>query len=849
MTTVLSFQVVPSIPPELKGLEEIADNIAFDWNHRARALFSRLDDALWEDCHYNPAQMLRSVSQERLDGAARDAHFLREMEGVLKELHAYLHKPSWYQNLPESEKSENQRIAYFSMEFGLTESVPNYSGGLGVLAGDHMKSASDLGLPLIGVGLAYSQGYFRQHLGPDGWQQERYPDNDFHHTPFHLENDENGEPITVEVDYPDGPLTAQVWHVQVGRNPIYLLDANVPSNAPSLREITLALYAGDMETRIRQEILLGIGGVRLLHKLNLPPVVCHMNEGHSAFLALERIRYSMGKFGIDAGAARELTSAGNVFTTHTPVPAGIDIFPPDMMEKYFRTYAQSLSMDWDEFLGLGRVNPEQGDEPFNMAVLALRLSSAANGVSKLHGEVSRKMWQSMWPEVPEQDIPIDSITNGVHFPTWISPGMKELFDKHLGGAWVDETDKPEIWERVASIPESELWGVREKSRERLIRFCRAHALKRPLGSVTRPNMTILPNPRALTIGFARRFATYKRATLLLKRPERFVSLLTNREKPVQIIFAGKAHPRDMEGKSFIRELLHFARRENVRDKLVFVEDYDIHVGRQLVQGVDLWLNNPRRPQEASGTSGMKAAANGALNLSIMDGWWAEGYASHLGWAIGGLETYNDPGYQDEMECESLFNTLEQVVVPLFYERGDEGIPYGWLEMIKNSLQSLCPYFNTSRMVREYAEKFYLPLGAHHARLMADERTPAKSLSDWKERVHRAWPGVEITRISMAQNGIVPLGAKMRVEAEVSLGNLSPEEVRLEIYEGRLKEENLLSGEAVSPMVFSEDLGDGAYRFHGEIECRRPGMHGVSVRAVPHHPHLIHPLSLHLLTWG
>ena len=589
--------------------------------------------------------------------------------------------------------------------------------------------------------------------------------------------------------------------------------------------------------------------MRLLHKLDLPPVVCHMNEGHSAFLALERIRFSMGKFGIDAGAARELTSAGNIFTTHTPVPAGIDIFPPDMMEKYFREYAESLSMEWDDFLGLGRVNPEQGDEPFNMAVLALRLSSAANGVSKLHGEVSRRMWQFMWPEVPEQDIPIDSITNGVHFPTWVSPGMKELFDRHLGGAWVDETDKPEIWERVSSIPDSELWGVREKNRERLIEFCRAHALKRPLGSVTRPNVTILPNPRALTIGFARRFATYKRATLLLKRPERLVALLTNEENPVQFVFSGKAHPRDMEGKSFIRELLHFARRENVRDKLVFVEDYDIHVGRQLVQGVDLWLNNPRRPQEASGTSGMKAAANGALNLSIMDGWWAEGYASHLGWAIGGLENYNDPGYQDEMECESLFNTLEQVVVPLFYERNADNIPSGWIEMIKNSLQTLCPCFNTSRMVREYAEKFYLPLGAHHARLMADERTPAKLLSDWKEHVRLAWPGVEITRISMVQNGVVPLGAKMRVEAEVSLGKLAPEEVRLEIYEGPLKEENLLSGEVVSPMAFSEDLGDGAYRFHGEIECRKPGMHGVSVRAVPHHPHLIHPLSLHLLTWG
>ncbi len=849
MNTVLSFQVVPKVPSGLKELEAIASNVAFDWNHRARALFKQLDKTQWEECHYNPVKMLGCVSQRRLNEVVRDAHFLSEMKSVLKELHAYLEKPTWYQNLPESERDADLSIAYFSMEFGLTESVPNYSGGLGVLAGDHMKSASDLGLPLIGVGLLYSQGYFRQHLGPDGWQQERYPDNDFHLMPLHLERDESGAPITVEIDYPDGLLTAQIWRVQVGRNPIYLMDANIPENATSLREITLALYGGDMETRIRQEILLGIGGVRLLHKLNLPPVVCHMNEGHSAFLALERIRFSMEKFGINAGTARELTSASNIFTTHTPVPAGIDIFPPDMMEKYFRAYAKSLSMDWDDFLGLGRVHPEQGAEPFNMAVLALRLSSAANGVSKLHGEVSRKMWQSMWPEVPEHDIPIDSVTNGVHFPTWVSTEIKGVFDHYLGGVWADETDNSEIWERAASIPESELWAVKEKNRERLIRFCREHILRGPLGGIHHSGGAILPNPKALTIGFARRFATYKRPTLLLKRPERLVSLLTNEEKPIQIIFAGKAHPKDMEGKSFIRELIHFARRENVQQKLIFLEDYDVHAARQLVQGVDLWLNNPRRPQEASGTSGMKAAVNGALNLSILDGWWAEGYSSRLGWAIGGPEEYDDPGYQDEMECESLFNILEQAVVPLFYERNQEGVPHRWMEMVKNSLKSLCPLFNTTRMVREYTEKFYLPLGAHHARLMEDERAAAKALSEWKKCARDAWPGVEITRISMAQNGVVPLGTKMRIEAEVSLGRLSPEEVRIEIYEGAMKEHNHLTGGVASPMTFTEDLGGGTYRFQGEIECCRTGAHGLSVRAVPHHPHLLHPFSLHLLTWG
>ena len=849
MPTVLSFQVVPHVPADLAELEEIAENVAFDWSPSARALFARLDAECWEETHHNPVMMLRCAPQERLDQAAHDETFIAEMKSVAGELRSYLEKPSWYRNLPENRKSAHLRIAYFSMEFGLTESLPNYSGGLGLLAGDHMKSTSDLGLPLIGVGLLYSQGYFHQYLGADGWQQERYLDNDFHHMPLHLERDENGQPVTVEVDYPDGRLTAHIWRVQVGRNPIYLLDSNVPENPPELREITHALYGGDMELRIRQEILLGIGGVRLLHKLNLPPVVCHMNEGHSAFLALERIRFSMGKYGLDAAAARELTSAGNVFTTHTPVPAGIDIFPTDLMEKYFRDYAQSLTMNWDDFLDLGRVNPRQRDEPFNMAVLALRLSSAANGVSKLHGEVSRKMWQPMWPEMPEHDVPIDSVTNGVHFPTWVSPEMRGLLDRYLGEDWLDRADDPAAWEGVASIPGNELWSVKEKCREHLVDFCREHARKRPLGSVTRPSALLLPNPQALTIGFARRFATYKRATLLLKRPERFIALLQNEERPVQIIFAGKAHPQDMEGKSFIREIIHFARRENVQDKLVFVEDYDIEVARHLVQGVDLWLNNPRRPQEASGTSGMKAAVNGALNLSVLDGWWAEGYAEHLGWAIGGTETHNDIGYQDELEGVSLFNTLEQVVVPLFYERDAEGIPQRWVEMMKASLQTLCPRFNTSRMVREYAEKFYLPLGAHHGNLLENERASAKELAAWKERARAAWPEVEITRISMPLNGAVPLGAKMRVEAEVSLGQLSPEEVRLEICEGTPGEENQLGPGSVSPMAFGANLGGGAYRFYGEIECSTTGAHALSVRALPHHPHLVHPLGMHLVTWG
>ncbi|MEK6711652.1 MAG: alpha-glucan family phosphorylase, partial [Nitrospinota bacterium] len=675
MTTVIQFQVVPTLPPELKGLEEIAHNIAFDWSPRARSLFAQIGGDEWDACSHNPVRMLGRLSQKTLNEAARDEGILNELQGVLQELRTYMTEPRWYQKTFGENGIPDLRIAYFSMEFGLTESIPNYSGGLGILAGDHMKSASDLGLPLVGVGLLYQQGYFRQYLSADGWQQERYPDNDFHNMSLRLERDSQGDPITVTVDFPDGQLKTQIWRVQVGRLPIFLMDANLPENTPPMREVTLALYGGDMENRIRQEILLGVGGVRLLHKLDLPPVVCHMNEGHSAFLALERIRMAMEKYGIDFPTAREMTSAGNVFTTHTPVPAGIDIFPPGLMEKYFRSYAGSLGIGWEEFMGFGRGNPSNREEPFNVAMLALHLSGGANGVSQLHGRVSRRMWEGLWPGLPGDEVPIASITNGVHLPTWVSTEMKNLLSRYLGPRWLSEPDQAETWERMDRIPAAELWLVKERARESLISFSRKNLEERwrerglPRGRIDLAKEIL--EPGTLTIGFARRFATYKRATLLLQQPDRLIALLTSKERPIQLIFAGKAHPRDHEGKTFIRDLINFARQPAVRRRVVFLEDYDIEVARHLVQGVDLWLNTPRRPQEASGTSGMKAAANAAMNLSILDGWWAEGYRSDLGWSIGAGEEYQDAGYQDKVECDNIFDRLEQEIVPLFYDRSSD----------------------------------------------------------------------------------------------------------------------------------------------------------------------------------
>ncbi|OGL61104.1 MAG: alpha-glucan phosphorylase [Candidatus Tectomicrobia bacterium RIFCSPLOWO2_12_FULL_69_37] len=853
MNTVIPFQVVPTLPAQLKDLEEIAYNIAFDWSARARALFAQIGGDEWDASQHNPVRMLGRLSQKTLNEAAKDEGILSELQSVLQELRTYMTEPRWYQKSFGESGIPDLRIAYFSMEFGLTESIPNYSGGLGLLAGDHMKSASDLGLPLVGVGLLYQQGYFRQYLSADGWQQERYPDNDFHNMCLRLVRDPQGHPVTVEVEFPDGVLKAQIWKVQVGRVPIFLMDANLPENTPPMREVTLALYGGDMETRIRQEILLGVGGVRMLHKLNLPPVVCHMNEGHSAFLALERIRVSMEKFGIDFRTAREMTSAGNVFTTHTPVPAGIDIFPPGLMEKYFRSQAASLGVSWEEFMGFGRSNPANMEEPFNVAILALRHSSGANGVSRLHGDVSRRMWTNLWANLPADEVPISSITNGVHLPTWVSPEMKNLLNRYLGPRWMSEPDHPETWERVDRIPATELWLTQERARESLVSFCRQHLHQRWKGrGLSHGHLDLaseILEPSTLTIGFARRFATYKRATLLLQQPDRLIALLTNKERPLQLIFAGKAHPRDTEGKSFIRDLINFARQPAVRRRVVFLEDYDIEVARHLVQGVDLWLNNPRRPQEASGTSGMKVAANAALNLSVLDGWWAEGYRSDRGWSIGAGEEYQDAGYQDKVECDNLFDRLEQEIVPLFYDRSSDGIPRGWVEMMRASLKSLAPVFNTNRMVREYAERFYLPLARHRSYLISDNLAPARSLAVWKAKVREAWPRVQVRNITVDRNGVVSVGTPLQVGADVEIGPLGPTDVRVEVYHGSIDSSHRITEGKTTPMTVAGDLGNGTYRFQGEFTCDTAGSRGVAVRVLPNNPDLPQPLDLHLLTWG
>ncbi len=780
MPRVHAYHVIPCLPPRLQCLNKLSLNLRWSWNHPTIELFRTMDPDLWEETEHNPRLILGRIDQKRLVELSSDEAFLAQMDRASADLDDYLAGTGWFAAVhPEA---KDIRIGYFSAEFGLTECVPNYAGGLGILAGDHLKSASDLGLPLTGVGLLYQGGYFRQYLNADGWQQETHPINDFHNLPIELVEDTSGKALTVHVDFPGRQLAAQVWKAQVGRIPLYLLDTNVAENSVEDRRVTRALYGGDRERRIQQEIVLGIGGLRALHALGIRPTVCHMNEGHSAFLGPERTRTIMQELGVSYHEARLLSAAGNIFTTHTPVQAGFDRFDAGLVDQYFHEYCRGLGFEIGDFLGYGRQNPGDAGEPFNMAYLAARHSSYSNGVAKLHGEVTRKMAQPMWAGYPLDEVPIGSVTNGIHTRSWISMEMSALLTRYLGPQWGEKPADTALWQRVDRIPDQELWRVHEIRRERLVSYARA----RLAGQVRRRGGTVAEiteasgvlSPDVLTIGFARRFATYKRATLLLRDVERLKRLLSDAKRPVQILFAGKAHPHDTEGKELIRQIVHFARTADVRHSVVFLEDYDMSVARYLVQGVDVWLNTPRRPNEASGTSGMKLLANGGLNLSILDGWWDEAYDPEVGWAIGNGEEYSNGDYQDQVECAALYHILENDVVPLFYDRDAGGIPRGWLAKMKASIKKLSPIFSTNRMVAEYAERFYIPAASRHLRLAADPGR-LRSLLDWRKRLHIHGPEVQITRMDVdGGERAFQVGAKVKVRARVQLGSLTPEDVRV-----------------------------------------------------------------------
>ncbi|MBN2211089.1 MAG: alpha-glucan family phosphorylase [Sedimentisphaerales bacterium] len=851
MRTVRTFVVSPSLPPKLQPLREVAYNLWWSWDRDAIELFRRLDRDLWERTGHNPVKMLGELSQDRLNAAVRDDSLMAYIDRVETKLRNYLQSPSWFNSLGPSQPSDI--IVYFSAEFGLTECVPIYSGGLGILAGDHLKSASDLGLPLVGVGLMYRQGYFQQYLNADGWQQETYPDNNFYTMPVTLMLREDGRPIRFHIGIQDRDVVVQIWRVNVGRVNLYLLDTNLRCNRLEDRQITAQLYGGDSEMRIRQEILLGIGGIRALNALGIAPKVCHMNEGHAAFLSLERIRMVMEKHQLRFAQAREATVSGNVFTTHTPVPAGHDVFAPNLMEKYFSNYFQQIGISWDEFLALGRIKAQDRNESFSMTTLALRLSSHRNGVSQLHGMVSREMCKPVWAgDVPVDEVPVTSITNGIHVRSWISREMSELYDRYLGPRWSDRPSDMRVFNRVDQIPDEELWRTHERRRERLVTFARRRLRQQLEHRGASPVETALADevldPEALTIGFARRFATYKRGTLLFQDMERFARIIGNKERPVQIIFAGKAHPRDTQGKELIRKLVHAIRKEDFRRRVVFLENYDINVARTMVQGVDVWLNTPRRGMEASGTSGMKVLANGGLNLSILDGWWCEGYSHDTGWAIGRGETYEDEDYQNAVESRALYDLLEKEVIPCFYQRSSDRLPRNWLRMMKGSMQKLIGHFSTNRMVSEYAQGFYLPSLRRYDRFIADNLQRAKTLADWKDSMRDRWGEVQIGKVEAVAHDKLLVGGKLEVRCQIRLGAIDPGDVSVELYQGPVDAEGQIhSGEAVA-MEAKGDVRDGWHVFTGQIPCRYSGQCGFSVRVIASHPDLVDKYDSGLIRW-
>jgi starch phosphorylase len=848
-----TINVVPSLSPRLEPLLEIAGNLWWSWNRDAVDLFRRLDSDLFAASWHNPVSTLGRITQERLDEVSSDEGFLSHMDRVYRDLQGYMSIAAHWDDSNLTRDGKPGIVAYFSMEYGLSEAMPIYSGGLGVLSGDHLKTASDLAMPLVGVGMLYQEGYFRQYLNADGWQQETYPDNDFHNMPVQLERDAAGQPNTISLQFPGRQVVAQIWRVQVGRVPLYMLDTNLDANRPEDRQVTSKLYSGDLDMRIRQEITLGIGGIRALAKVGIDPAVCHMNEGHSAFLGLERIRLAMARFGLGFDQARTLTGAGSVFTTHTSVPAGIDLFPPYLIDRYFGGMMQDLGISRDQFLSLGRAPDAQAETPFSMAVLALSLSAKANAVSQLHGQVARRMWQNLWPGTPVAEVPINTVTNGVHHRTWVSEEMSNLLLRYVGPRWMENPADAELWQRVDRIPDDEVWQAHERRRERLVSLARRRVVlqmqRRGASQSDVAEVANVLDANVLTIAFARRFATYKRALLLFRDPERLSRILNQPGKPVQIIFAGKAHPEDAPAKELIRSLIHTTRRPDLRQHIVFIEDYDMAIARYMVQGADVWLNTPRWGQEASGTSGMKACMNGAIHVSSFDGWWYEGYSPEIGWRIGHGEVYGDDEFGDQVEAETLYDLLEKDIVPLFYDHGANGLPHGWVAKMKRSMASVGPRFNTQRMLQEYNDGMYRPSMERFGRLEANGAVAAKDLADWLSRVRAAWSQIRFTDIRSDAHDGITVRQQVGFDTHVNLGALRPADVTVQVCLGSADSSGEITNYEIVDMNYVRVEEDGSHHYEVSARFDDSGLNGYTIRVLPSHPDLTGTFVPGLVKWA
>jgi starch phosphorylase len=832
MKNLKTYQVFPAVPEPLKFLGVLSRNLWWTWHLDAIELYRRIDPPLWRAAGRNPILFSTMISPNRLEELARDEGYLAQLDQVRNKFEKEVGTGDSAQGSDERDKDI---IAYLSMEFGIHESLPLFAGGLGVLAGDHLKAASDLDLPLVGVGLLYHQGYFHQYLDDQGYQQEEYPRTDIFHLPISRCMDASGNTVRVSIEGPDGTINAIVWKVKVGRIPLYLLDTNIPENSAVIRNISGRLYTGESRERLAQEVLLGIGGMRALKALGIEPKAYHMNEGHSAFCSLERLCQIKTAYGIDLDTAMEIIPRSTIFTTHTPVAAGHDEFPKELVEPYVKPLQQCLGVDSDEIVSWGQPALKDSSTPLSMFVLGLRMSQYHNGVSELHGRVARRMWSHVWPGWPEDEVPISHVTNGIHIPSWISIENALLFERYIAPDWYLHSINGSFSERIDQIYDEELWQARQMSRARLIRNCRSLMVKQfgrrnAPQAVMRGAETVLDQD-VLTIGFARRFASYKRATLLLKDPERLKAMITSKEMPVQFIFAGKAHPKDNEAKEIVKRLIAFA-RETARQRIIFLEDYDINMARVLIQGADVWLNTPRRPMEACGTSGMKAAVNGVLNVSILDGWWCEGYREDRGWAIGNGEEYPDHEYQDMVDSYALYNVLENDVIPTFYDRKNGETPVKWTQMMKASMKMAMEHFCTHRMVQDYNEIFYKAAVANSKAVLSEGASKAKQMLEQRRRLLSLWKHVKINPPVREDTGTFIIGESFTVTAEVSLGDIRPEEVEVELYYGQLKTTDTLTFSQTQTMDVEQTLENGRYLYACNLVCESAGRFGFTVRVTP-----------------
>ncbi len=844
--------VNPQLPKRIEKLAEIANNLWWSWNTEFLRLFQKIDRDLWEESSKNPVKFLKNVSQERLEKASKDILFLKEYDKVVEDFDDYMNsKNTWFSNkYPENKKD---LIAYFSAEYGLDETIPIYSGGLGILSGDHLKSASDLGIPLVAVGLLYKHGYFKQKINGYGQQETEYNGIDLYDLPINPVKDENGDELVIYVKFPKRRLYLKVWQINVGRVTLYLLDSDIEKNNAEDRDVTLKLYGGDQEMRIRQEIVLGMAGVSLLTKyLKLNPTVYHMNEGHSAFLILEIIKNIIKEKQVSFDVARDIASSKTVFTTHTPVPAGNDIFPIALVEKYFKEFWPRLGIDREEFLRLGMKPGLDLDDGFNMGILALKIAGKKNGVSKLHGAVSRELFSDIWPNISANESPITYVTNGIHTCSWLAPRLKELYNKYLMPYWQDNMYQDYVWEKIKNIPDEKLWNVHTDRKIKLIKFVKdstMQRLRRAGYSYEEINeITSKLSPDKLTIGFARRFATYKRATLIFKDLERITQILNNEDKPVQLIFAGKAHPADKEGQDLIKYIHEISMMPQFKGKIFLLENYNIAMSRYLISGVDVWLNNPRRPMEASGTSGQKASVNGVINFSVLDGWWAEGYTQTNGWTIGTNAEYDSYEAQDMADSQSMYRTLEEKIIPTYYEKDKNGLSKKWLELMKNSIITTGGKYSTARMLVDYTNKLYMPL-CNLTKKYYEDIDNVAAYNSWKKDLYVNWKDVKITQVDNLDNITIDAGNNIEVGCEVELPNIDVEKVIVEAYYGKILENGIVEDINIIPMTLTEqDEENRKYYFTTKIELTTGGNYGYTFRVMPRHDMLLDSANLNLIKW-